>query len=303
MTDLPSTLAIALLTLLAGFASAPALRDLITRARDAAASKAAETRRAALLLALMFGSGAVFFYRWIVVRGDWQPVEAHVDGLLLIASLFAATLLFLQHRSKLPGLTALGLPLLTVVLAWSFCASKWTFEPFRIGSVWMTVHLAAVYVGFISLATAGIAGALYLVAQQRLRSKTDIAMAPAMASLETIESLIIRTSTFGFALITLGLVTGAVLLTNGPTRMGDGWWHSSKVVLSVSVWLLYAIVMNVRHATLFRGARAAYLSIIGVVLLLATFVVVLKLPPLPTNSATAPSIVHEPATSQARGER
>jgi ABC-type uncharacterized transport system permease subunit len=306
MTDLPSTIAIALLTLLAAVASAPALRDLFKRASpsDADARRASQRRQEAALLALTLGNGAVFFYRWVVVRGDWQPVEAHVDGLLLIATFFAATLLFLQHRSRMPGLSALGLPVLSIVLLWSFCASRWTFEPFRIGSVWMTFHLTSVYLGSISLAIAGIAGALFLVAQRRLRSKKDIAAEPSMASLETIETLIVRTSTLGFALITLGLVSGGVLLTSGPTRMGEGWWHSPKVILSVAVWLLYAVVMNVRHASLFRGARAAWLSILGVVLLLATFVTVVKMPPLPphhapivtsesTASATSPSTAPE----------
>ena len=286
--NLLNTIGIAILTLIAMAAAVPALAELIAKNRSDEQRKSAHRRQGIALWIIMFGAGALFTDRWIT-RGDWQPVEAHVDGLLLIATFFAATLLFLQHRTRVPGLTALGLPVLAVVLAWSFCASRWTFEPFRIGSVWMTVHLASVYLGFISLAIAGVAGGLFLVAQKRLRSKRDIAAEPSMASLETIETLIIRTSTCGFALITLGLVTGGVLLTSGPTRMGPGWWHSPKVALSVAVWLLYAIVMNVRHASLFRGARAAYLSIIGVVLLLATFVVVLKLPPLPKPATLTPS--------------
>jgi len=35
--------------------------------------------------------------------------------------------------------------------------------------------------------------------------------------------------------------------------------------------VIYALVKNVRHATAFRGVRAAWLSIGGLALLLATF--------------------------------
>jgi len=44
--------------------------------------------------------------------------------------------------------------------------------------------------------------------------------------------------------------------------------------LAASVWLIYAVVMNTRHTATFRGARAAWLSILGLVLLLATFGIV-----------------------------
>jgi hypothetical protein len=48
--------------------------------------------------------------------------------------------------------------------------------------------------------------------------------------------------------------------------------------LSVAAWLIYALLMNVRHAVLFRGSRAAWLSILGLALLVATFGLITALP-------------------------
>ena len=71
--------------------------------------------------------------------------------------------------------------------------------------------------------------------------------------------------------MTLGIVAGLVIQAEEPDALGTGWWHSPKVILAATTWLAFAIVMSERHATLLRGSRAAWLAIIGLVLLLATY--------------------------------
>lgn len=216
-------------------------------------------------------SGLLFIYRCVVVHAHLPPIEAHVDGLLLIAALFSGIVLFLGVRERLPGINAFALPLLIVLLAWAFCSSWWTFEPFAFSSAWKTVHLLGVYLGTLSVAIAAVAGAMYLVGQRRLRLKQSQPGSP-LPSLERVESVIVRTSAVGFAMLTVGVVTGLIIIgSNDSSAMTAGWWYSPKVVLGTIVWILFALLMNVRHATVFRGARAAWLSIAGFVLILATF--------------------------------
>jgi ABC-type uncharacterized transport system permease subunit len=208
-------------------------------------------------------------YRLGFVHQGWQPLQAHEDGLLLMALLLAITILFLQAGGRLPGFSGFALPLLSLILAWGVCASWWTYRPFQIEQIWHTFHLTSVYLGTLSVAIGAVGGAMYLRASRRLRRRKKLLHALPYSSLETLERLIISSSAHGFALLTVGLATGLILHTSEPSTLGSGWWYHPKIVLSASAWLIYALVMNVRFATRFRGAKAAWLSIAGLLLLLA----------------------------------
>jgi ABC-type uncharacterized transport system permease subunit len=278
MTDTLTTLGLVVLTLLSlaawGVALSRARR--VSKGGEPAEGAALQTSLVGITIAL--GAG-LFIYRAIFLHERWQPLEAHVDGLLLIGVLLAITVTYLVKRGRMKGLSLFALPFLAVTFAWAICASLWTFRPFgEINSVWMTVHLSSVYGGMLFFLMAAIAGGMYLFVQRTLRKSHDPTASKPFASLEAIETLIVRTSALGFALLTLGLVTGLVIVTGGPTRLGAGWWHSPKVLLAGAAWAVYAVVMNVKHTTNFRGSRAAWLSIAGLVLLLATFGIATALP-------------------------
>ena len=279
MTDTITTMALIVLTLLsiAAWIVAFGRARRVTAGGDA--SEGSHTQDRLVIAAIAIG-GAAYIYR--VATHRWQPLEAHVDGLLLIGVLMAVTVFFLVRRAHIGGLSLFALPLLALIFLWGMCASLWTFRPFgEIGSVWQSLHLVSVYGGMLFFAIAAVAGGMYLYVQRKLRTSHDPLATRPFASLEAIETLIVRTSAFGFALLSLGLITGLIIVTGGPTRLGTGWWHSPKVLLTVIVWGIFALVMNVRYTTTFRGARAAWLSIAGLVLLIATFGVATTLPPLP----------------------
>jgi len=271
------TAILAVLTLLSAAAFLLSLRGLFGKTRPARSLSLA--RWSTGLCAL--GSGSLFVHAAVFIHGDWRPLQSHVDGLLLVAAMLGATIVYLQSPSRLPGISTFALPVLTFVLAWAICASRWTYFRFEtkagtMASVWQTVHLLGVYAGTLFVSIAAVAGGMYLYVQHRLRRKRDSGAGP-MASLETIERWIIHTSAAGFAMLTLGVASGIVIALSGPTVMGPHWWYSVKFVLSFIVWLIYALLMNVRHATAFRGRRAAWLSVAGLVLLLATFGIAVSL--------------------------
>jgi len=215
-------------------------------------------------------AGLLFVYRAIFVNEAWRPLSSHVDGLLLIAALLSGAVLFLQTGRRLPEFSGFALPILTVLLAWAICASSWTFEPFEIGTVWKTFHLASVYLGVMAVSMSAVGGGMYLYLRKRLHRKADLASPRRFGSLEATEGLIRSTSILGFVMITLALITGLVIQLDAPEKLGKGWWYSSHIVLPIIAWVLYALLINVRHSSTFRGARAAWLSIAGLVLLLVT---------------------------------
>ena len=113
----------------------------------------------------------------------------------------------------------------------------------------------------------------------------------------------VTAATLGFGLLSLGLIAGLIIITSndGATRLGPGWWHSPKVLLSVAAWLLYALVLNVRHGTRFRGARAAWLSIAGLALLLTTLAIVTAMRRSDEPKSTSAPAAYSPTHALSHG--
>ncbi len=243
------------------------------------------------VLAVALITVGLFVYRALVLHEDWAPIDSHVDGLLLLTGMLATTIAYLQWTERLAGVGMFALPVLAMLTLWGVCASWWTLRPFEISGVWRMVHLLSVYIGSLAVATAAASGALWLYVDRQLRSRdhraTRLKTLGRLADLESIEKAITHSATAGFILLSLGLATGLVVVTSDSTSLGAGWWYSPKVVLAAGVWLIYALVMNVRYVANFRGRRAAVLSIVGLVLLIATFGIAQRLP----------GIGHEPAAT------
>ncbi|MDX1564258.1 MAG: cytochrome c biogenesis protein CcsA [Phycisphaeraceae bacterium] len=250
--------------------------------------------------------GLLLAYRALVLKG-WAPLQSHVEGLLLLTALLAAFNSYLIWLNRLPGVGLFAGPVLCVISLWAVCASWWTFRPFEIGSVWKTVHLISVYIVAIDVTTAAAAGMLWLLVDRQMRLKDHAVerfrFLGKLGNLESIEGVIVRQATVGFVLLTAALVTGGVLIAEGPTKLGAGWWYSPKVLLAVGLWLIYAIVMHVRFVPTFRGRRAAWLAIVGFVLMLAAMGLSQALPDLPRASESASADGPAPADPVAGGRR
>lgn len=246
------------------------------------------------------GAAVTVLGRWLASGGEWQPVAAHVDGLALIAALFAGATLYIQSRPRLFGLSAFALPMLALILAWGICAATWTFRPFEtLDPVWLGVHLVGVYLGTAGAAVAAIAGGMFLYVQNRLKHKHGLRSFGRLASLEALETLTVRAATLGFVLLSLGLAAGLVVLAERSDGLTASWWYLPKIVLALSAWGAYAVVMNVRYASRFRGARAAWLAIAGLVLLLATYGLVTSLPHESASEQDVAELVAAPQAPEA----
>lgn len=221
---------------------------------------------------------AVFVYRLLVVHENATPLQSHVDGLALLAAMLGLVALYLQWTRRLAGLAMFLLPAATGVALWGVCASWWTFRLFGdadVATAWHSIHLVSVYVGMLGIAAAAGAGALWLYVDRQLRSKDHrgqrLKRLGRLANLESIENTMTGSAVAGFALMTIALISGLVIIagndSGGATKLGEGWWYSPKVVLTGAVWLIFALVMNVRFVSAFRGRRAAVLCIVGFVLI------------------------------------
>ena len=136
-------------------------------------------------------------------------------------------------------------------------------------SFWLTLHVTTIFIGNAIFALAFCAGIMYLLQEKQIKTKSFGLLYRRLPSLETLDSLNYVCLTFGFPLITIGLISGFVYA-------GAVWrsiWHwDPKEILAVITWLIYAVLLHERLAVGWRGRRAAIMAIIGFSVILLTFV-------------------------------
>src|SRR5256885_1044815 len=128
-------------------------------------------------------------------------------------------------------------------------------------------------IGAKALAYFGVCCALavliYLIVNHRLRSKRALLSGPNLGSLERLEHLTLESVSLGFALLTIGAVTGINEMVKGKQT------SPTKLVLTAAVWVVYAVVLHAPINPSFRGRKAAVLSVVGFVLTIGTMLAVL----------------------------
>jgi ABC-type uncharacterized transport system permease subunit len=192
-----------------------------------------------------------------IARKNWLPLEDNFDTLIWLALVLSIFVMYVQRRRPLGGLDWFVMPIVVLLLIGAAVAGGATPHEYEPRSLWSWVHLAAAFGGAVGFSVAGAAGTMYLIANRRLRHKVALA-GPNLGSLERLEHMILTSVTLGFALLTIGAITGFMKME---------FEHKSpapiKVGLSAAIWVVYAIVLHSPWNPSFRGRRAAMLSIVG----------------------------------------
>lgn len=223
------------------------------------------------------GGGVILWH--CVQRHRWLPLEDNFDALVWLGVLLAVFVLYVQVTRPVPGIDWFIMPIviLLLVAAAVFGQAKPHVYTQR---TWAWVHRVTAYGGAAAFAVAGAVGAIYLINNARLRRKVIApATGPGFTSLERLEHLTRVSVTLGFALLTIGLITGLfeVLRNNGST-LGAHWFVQPKVLLAFGVWVVYALVLHAPINPSFRGRKTAMLSIVGFVLMIGVLIAVNLMP-------------------------
>lgn len=136
-------------------------------------------------------------------------------------------------------------------------------------SFWLTLHVTTIFIGNAIFALAFCAGIMYLLQERQIKTKSFGLLYRRLPSLETLDSINYVCLTFGFPLITIGLISGFVY---AGAVLRSFWHWDPKEILAVITWLIYAVLLHERLAVGWRGRRAAIMAIIGFTVILVTFV-------------------------------
>ncbi len=192
-------------------------------------------------------------------------------------SFFAWTLVLVflavefRHHIHVLGSFILPLALLSLVSAAVLPEQVPTLKPV-LKTLW--VHVALSMLGAVGFAVAFVAGVMYLIQDGLLKSKRFNVLYAKLPALDFLDHLNQQSIVFGFPLLTLGIITGAI--SAGLTKGSYLSWNPEQTWALVT-WFFYFVVLLGRLTVGWRAKRAAYLTIIGFAGVILTLVgVVLK---------------------------
>lgn len=197
------------------------------------------------------------------------PVTRFEEGLEFLGWTLSVVFLIVHRIYGLPVIGTVIAPAAFLLTLVGVLLSAGAAEiPPALRSVWLPIHVTLAFLGNAVLAIAFATSLVYLFEDNRLKSKRPRLM-PRFPSLEKLDTLNHRLIVWGFPLLTLGIVSGAVW---AHFAWGRFWSWESREIWSLLTWALYATLLHGRVTVGWRGRRAATLTILGFAVLLMSFV-------------------------------
>lgn len=173
----------------------------------------------------------------------------------------AVSLFFLwRYRVAIIGAVGLVIALAMLIFALTLPSRVLPLVPALQQSVLLSVHVASAIISYGALAVGFSAAVIYLFVRNR-----RVSWLPRPELLETISY---RTVIVGFPFLTLTIILGAVWAN---IAWGRPWGWDPKETASLVTWLIFAAYLHARVIAGWRGARSAWLLVIGFLAILFTF--------------------------------
>ena len=219
---------------------------------------------ARIILILGFHSHMVgIINRWAVAG---RPPFSNMYESLIVFS-WALILIYLImeiiYKLKILGLFVTILNLLILLYASGFDNNIKPLMP-ALQSNWLVTHVLTCFIAYAAFAIAFICSLMYLILHKRKVTK------PADKSLtQNLDTIIYKTIAFGFLFLTLGIITGSVWANKA---WGRYWGWDPKETWALVTWFIYAFYLHMRRLRGWKGVKGAWVTIIGFLAVIFTYV-------------------------------
>jgi ABC-type transport system involved in cytochrome c biogenesis permease subunit len=195
-----------------------------------------------------------------VASGEMPFTDLYEYTLFMSFALGVAYLLFFRKRFPPVG------TLVVVMVMFLLLGSAVFLFPTQPGGImmpalksnWLYIHVSLAALGETFFAVAFVSSLLYVARSGRADR----------AYLESLDRLTYRAVSMGFPVFTAGaLVAGAIW---AKQAWGAYWSWDPKEVLSLVVWLVYAVYLHARLVRGMRGTTVALISMVGFALTIFT---------------------------------
>ncbi|RTZ94027.1 MAG: c-type cytochrome biogenesis protein CcsB [Deltaproteobacteria bacterium] len=207
---------------------------------------------------------AVRFYQ----SGHFPITNLH-ESLTFFAWGLALFILIIHNRYRISVLFSFAVPIVVLFMALSLTVpiGPLTLAPI-LKSIWLPIHVTLAFLGDAIFALTFCVSVMYLIQEYHIKKKKIGKATSLLPSLSLLDQLNYRLLSIGFPLLTLGIITGSIW---AEYAWGSYWSWDPKETWSLITWLVYAALLHQRLTVGWRGKKAAWVAIIGFVLVLFTF--------------------------------
>ncbi len=216
-------------------------------------------------------------------EAGYTPVTSLYESLSFFAWMIIGILLLANLKYKVKVLGSFLTPIALILMLFAFALPK-EILPLApvLKSFWHPLHVVFAFLGNAIFALTFCCGVMYLIQEHQLKSKKMGPITKRLPPLSLLDDLSYQSLKYGFPLLTLGIITGAVW---AEYAWGRYWNWDPKETWSLITWLLYAALLHQRLTVGWRGRKAAIMAIAGFLAIIFTFLGVnLLLPGLHTYS-------------------
>lgn len=225
--------------------------------------------RIALILLTL---GAVVHTSLLVIHVAHNPapyILSESDFYEFVSWVIAVGFLLVRLKYSIVGSGSLLSPLILLFFVLSlFTRGEYRFGTHAATNPWAVVHLLFMSFAFAVFAVSFLVGCVYLIQESQLKNRQSVSFLTWLPSLETMDLVHYRALTVGFVLLSIGIFSGAFLSksTKGYFFTGDPRQSASLVV-----WAVYALFLNVRLRSGWKGRKGILLSVLGFLGVILTF--------------------------------
>ncbi len=208
----------------------------------------------------------------ISVQSGNLPISTLFESSVFYLFLIVLISVVLKYLYKLPSLTPFVIPIVAgfSIAAISLIRNDLTLS-YDLKKFWQFAHIIPAFLGYAAFTVSFILSIMYLTQERQLKKKAFGPLFDSLPSLEILDTLMWKTITFGFPLLTIGLVSGTVWAKT-TNLLGELWYLDSKVLLGALTWLIYAALLHLRLGASFHGTKVAFVTIVGFVIVIFTFI-------------------------------
>lgn len=209
------------------------------------------------LLALI-GQGSALFLLGVGVAG-------------LFGWILAVASLLISSRLGRDTLGAFVTPVALLAALYSLTARDLhrLARPEALETQWQIFHVVLIVIGYAALSFAFAASLIYLIQENLLKRKHLDGLWQRLPSLHVADEIIFRATSFGLAMLTLGLFIGVVWQQIYHPHYAP--LRDPKVIFSALTWLTFAAYLATRTWLGWRGRRTNLVVVYGFLMLVVSF--------------------------------
>ncbi|RKX60917.1 MAG: hypothetical protein DRP29_01740 [Thermodesulfobacteriota bacterium] len=223
-------------------------------------------KEALRLSQIVLFSGFLFHTLFWIIKGweFWHTQLLSFKDILNFFSWELVAIYFIFTLSPIKAYTVgfFCVPVILFLLGCSYFFPVKIISPFTqyFKSFWFPIHVFSSLFSHGFLIFGVIISIMYILQEREIKKKRLGVFFKKLPPLNYLDKLIEECLYLGFILLTIGMISGVMW---SEIAFGEFWRWSPKEVITLILWLIYAMLIHQRILIGWRGKKAAYMFIVG----------------------------------------